>query len=256
MVRTDFARLATALLLVLVISGCKTTAPLPVTSEPDTPPASAPVIGTEGVATYEQIQAAVKKLKKDATAQEMADTLTAISAVRVPDADMNRVSQLEVGLLTHLRDRVKSEVSALHQRALKSPSYADGYSLAREAASVLALYPLSDAPEVVKEAEGLSMSQNEVLRRLELIRRQRYNHWAAWQAEQALKQLRENGKDGRDQAIALLRVIEPSLLESSVASLYSYTVTEIMDEFKKDEKATVAKRLTDPSVSRRNLEDF
>jgi len=244
MVRTNFAKLTVALLIVSTLSGCKNT------------PASPPAIGTEGVSTYEQIQLAVKKLNKDPTAQEIADTLTAISAVKVPDADRSRVSQLEVGLLTHLRDKVKSDVSALHQRALKSPSYADGYTSAREAASVLALYPLSDTPEVVSEAEGLSMSQNEVLRRLELIRRQRYNHWAAGQAEQALKELRENGKDGAEQAITYLCIVEPSLLESSVASLYSYTVTEIMDEFKKDKKASVAKRLTDPSVTRRNLEGF
>lgn len=256
MIRTLFTKLTTVLLMVSVLSGCKTTAPQPIIPEPANTPASTPVIGTEGVATYEQIEAAVKRLNKDATAQEIADTLTAISAVGVPGVDRSRVAQLEIKLLSRLRVKVKSEVMALHQTALKSSSYSNGYTKAREAASILALYPLSEDMKTLKDAEDLSMRQNQVLNRLELIRRQRYNHWAAGQAEQALRQLRENGKDGTEKAIEYLREIEPGLLESSVASIYSYTVTELMDKFKMDKKAGVAKKLTDPSVTRRNLEWF
>lgn len=256
MTRTNLAKLMTVLLMVSVLSGCKTTAPLTVIPEPANTPADAPVIGAKGVATYEQINAAVKKLKKNAKAQEIADILTAISAVRVPNTDTSRVAQLEIALLSQLRGKVKSEVLDLHQAALNSSSYTNGYSKVREAASILALYPLSEDSTTLKEAEDLSMRQNQVLNRLELIRRQRYNYWAAEQAEQALKELRENGKDSKEQAVKYLREIEPNLLESSVASLYSYTVTEIMDKFKKDEKTTVTKKLTDPSITRRNLEDF
>ena len=256
MIRTLFTKLTAVLLMVLVLSGCKTTAPQPITPKSAAPPASTQIIVTEGAATYEQIEAAVKGLSKGASAQEIADMLTDIGSMKVPDADRSRVAQLEIKLLSRLRVKVKSEVMALHQTALKSSSYSNGYTKAREAASILALYPLSEDMETLKDAEYLSMRQNQVLNRLELIRRQRYNHWAAGQAEQALRQLRENGKDGTEKAIEYLREIEPGLLESSVSSIYSYTVTEIMDKFKKDEKAGVAKKLTDPSVPRRNLEGF
>lgn len=258
MTTANSARLMVMLVLVSCLFGCKNTTspPSPVAPEPIKDATIAPTTGTGGIATYEEIQATVRKLKRDATAQAIADMLTAISAVRVSAADRSRVYKLEEELLRRLRGKVKSEVLALHGQALRSSSYAAGYTTARKAGSVLALYPLSDAPDTIKEAEDLSMRQKDVLRSLELIRRQRYNHWAAGQAEQALKQLRENGKDGRQQAIAYLCVVEPALLESSVAALYSYTVAEILDEFKKHEKASVAKELTDPSVTRRNLEDF
>ena len=206
--------------------------------------------------TYSQVAETVASLNKNATAQEIADVLTNIEAVNIPDQDRPKVAEIEVNLLARLRAKVKSEASDLHNRALKASSYRDGYALARNAGVVIALYPLSDATSMIKEAEDLSFRQNEVMHRLELIRRQRYNHWAAKQAEKALKVIREKGKDSIGAAIAHLRTIEPSLLESSVASLYSYAASEIMDKLKKDAKATVAKELTNTSATRRSLEDF
>ena len=206
--------------------------------------------------TYNQIAETVANLNKNAAAQEIADVLTNIEAVNIPDQDRPQVAEVVVSLLARLRAKVKSEVSDLHNRALKASSFRVGYVLARNAGVALALYPLSDAAATIKEAEELSFRQNEVMRRLELIRRQRYNHWAAKQAEKALKELREKRKDSNSTAIAHLRIIEPSLLESSVASLYSYAVSEIMDKLKKDAKATAATELTNTSATRRSLEDF
>lgn len=256
MVRTHIATLTTVLLMVSVLSGCRTTELQSVSFDPDKTPVSTSIIGKEDVVTYEEISAAVQKLKNNATAQEIANTLTTISAVRVREVDKDKVTQLEIQLLSRLRFKVKSEVQDLHQTALTSSSYSEGYTKAREAAAIVALYPLSDDSTTLKEADDLSMRQNQVLHRLELIRRQRYNYWSAGQADEALKQLRENGKKGTEKAIEYLSQIEPSLLESSVASIYSYVVNELMDKCKKDEMAEVAKKLTDPSVNRRDLEGF
>ncbi len=206
--------------------------------------------------TYSQIVESVKALDDKATVQQIADMLTYLEAVYIAEQDRPKVENIETNLIGRLRAKIKREISILHNRALKASSYRGGYAIARDAGAVLALYPLSDAPAVINEAEELSFKQNEVMRRLELIRKQRYNHWAAGQAEEALKKLREKGKDGTEAGIAYLCVIEPSLLESSVASLYSYCVNEIMDKYKKDERANVTKKLTNPSTVRRSLEDF
>lgn len=214
----------------------------------------------EKPSAYDEVMVIVSGLEDDASAQEIANVLIKIEVIgsspQISDQDLRKIGEIEGNLLSLLRTRVKIEVSALRERALKSSTYREGYELARDAEAVLMLYPLSDSPSTIKEAEELSFRQKEVLRRLEQIRLQRYNYWAAKQAEKALKDLREKKKGGAESAIAHLRGIDPSLLESSVASLYSYSVGEIVDKFDKNEKATVAKELTNPSVTRRSLEDF
>ena len=193
------------------------------------------------------------KLASDAKAKEIADALAALEANQVTESDRGKANDLEARLLLRLRDQVKKEVLALHQGALKSPSYKEGYALAREAGAVIALYPLADDPATVSEADELSLRQNEVIRRLELIRRQRYNFWAAQQLEKSLAELREKELDS---AQATLGTIDPSLLETAVSSLYSYAVNEIMDKLGKEAKASLAKTLTKSSTVRRGLEDF
>lgn len=245
-----------AILLAITLYGCRTTTVNPHLEDQKSVAPDITPLGPGKMVPYKQITNAVAKLKVNATAQDIADLLTAVEVVQVADKDRQKVLDIEGTLISQLRIKVKNEATLLHEKALKSASYREGYELVRHSGAVIALYPLSDAPEIIKEAEALSFRQNEVTRRLELIRRQRYNFWAAEQAEKALRELRENGKEGTRNAIANLRAIEPSLLESSVASLYSYAVTEIMDKFKKDEKAVVAKDLTNPSFTRRSLEDF
>jgi len=214
----------------------------------------------EKPSAYDEVMIIVSGLKDDASAQEIANILIKIevigSSAQISDQDLRKIGEIEGNLLSLLRTKVKIEVSSLRERALKSSSYREGYELARNAEAVLMLYPLSDLPSTIKEVEGLSLQQKELLRRLEQIRLQRYNYWAAKQAEWALKDLREKKKGGAGSALVHLRVIDPKLLETSVAALYSYCVTEIMENFDNDEKATVAKELTNPSVNRRSLEDF
>lgn len=214
----------------------------------------------EKPSAYDEVMIIVSGLKVDASAQEIANILIKIevigSSTQISEQDLRKIGEIEGNLLSLLRTRVKIEVSALRERSLKSSTYREGYELARDAESVLMLYPLSDLPSTIKEAEELSFRQKEILPYLEQIRIQRYNYWAAKQAEKALKDLREGKKGGASSALLHLRVIDPKLLESSVASLYSYCVTEIMDKFDKNEKATVAKELTNPSVTRRSLVEF
>lgn len=209
---------------------------------------------------YDEAMIIVSGLKDDSSAQDIANALIKIevigSSAQISEQELLNIAEIEGNLLSLLRPKVKMEVFALHKRALNSSTYREGYELARVAESVVMLYPLSDSLPTIKEAEELSLKQKEVLRRLEQIRLQRYNHWAAKQAEKALRDLREKKKDGAESAFVHLRVIEPNLLESSVSALYSYCVTELMKKFDNDEKATVAKQLTNPSVTRRSLEDF
>ena len=187
----------------------------------------------------------------DAKATQIADALTALE--NVPANDREKVDRFQMELLARLRTQVKVEVQGLHQRALIARMYREGFSLVRQAGEIIALYPISNDSAVVAEAEDLSIRQKEVGRRVEMLRRQRYNRWAAEQLEKSLDALRS-----KDVATAqiLLGSIDASLLEIAVSSLYSYTVTEIADKLDKDKKAQLAKALTDSSIVRRGMEDF
>jgi hypothetical protein len=193
------------------------------------------------------------QLPSDAKAREIAGFVAALEAVQVEDGQQGKVDALESGLLLRLREQVRREVKTLHEGALKAPSYREGYALAREAGAVIALYPLADDETTVSETDELSLRQKEVIRRLELIRRQRYNYWAAQQLEKSLAKLREKETEI---AKEIFGTIDPSLLEISVSSLYSYVVNEIMEKLNKDAKASLAKALTKASTIRRGLEDF
>jgi len=198
-----------------------------------------------------------EKLGDDSTAKDIANVLAIARDIQPPRKDRNSFRGIEVKLIGQLRQKVKAEVSELHEKALKSSSYREGYRLSRNSGVVLALYPMSEDPSVMEEAEELSLRQTELIRRLELIRRQRYNYWAAQQLEKALNVLRQyQNKEGMEFAVKYLRVIEPKFLEPAVSSVYSYTTNEMMKEFKGADKAKIAKMLTDTSTFRRGLEGF
>lgn len=208
--------------------------------------------------SYEQVTNLVASLPTKTTAQDIADVLIQLDGWSFPDQELEQIEKIEIDLAARLRDKVKTEVTALHKLALESANYSTGYERLREAGTTLTLFPLTDDPGILKEAEILSANQTSIARRLELIRRQRYNHWAAGQVEVALKILRIGAKNQytTDAAVQTLCTIDPPLLEPAVASIYSYAIEEITDNLKGEKKATIAKQLTETTTYRKTLEDF
>lgn len=199
------------------------------------------------------IQEMIAQLPDDAAVEVIAVTLSDVSAVNVKEKDEAVREELETSLAHKLREKIKRDVKSLHKNALMADTYIKGQAKLREAGQVIGFYPLSEDTEILKEAEVLSLMQTDMIRRLDSLRRQRYNHWAATQLEDTLRDLRESGTDA---AIKLFAVIEPSLLESSVASLYVYATDEITKKLPSNEKSTLAKKATSAQVDRRGLENF
>lgn len=189
-------------------------------------------------------------------ANTLAAALLKISALDVGVKDRPAVAKIEDQVAAALRKRVEAEASELHKLALLSKNYSSGIASAREAAEIIAMYPLSEDRSAIKQAEQLAENQQNVIRRLELIRRQRYNHWAALQVDKALKSLREGGKSGVSDAVRLLKPIEPQYLEISVSALYAYVIQELMEKCDTDKKGDVAVALTDPATPRKGMEEF
>lgn len=208
------------------------------------------------VMTFEQLQKAAQQLDQSGKARDYADLLVQIENTAFYQGDRHEVDKLQASLVVRLRELVESEAHTLHKLALNAPNYGEGYSYFRDASAIIALYPMADEKDVMLQAEELSEKHRKVEAGLLTHRRQRYNFWAASQIQNALKVLRNGAKGGAKTTIEYLTVIEPSQLEPSVSAIYSYTVQQLMDELKMDEKAEVAKKLSNPDNLRRTLEDF
>lgn len=233
------------LLVAALLGGCAT-AP----QQPSTAPATP-------ITSLSRLQEQVAKLPPDTSAQVYAELLGRIDDAAVASGDRTKALSIEKGLLERMRKQVSQELAIHHSRALSAKDYPSALDEYKAATTVLALYPMSDEKTVVAEATSLSRRHEDVRFRIELIRRQRYNYWAATELQQALQNLRDGGKGARDKAVSRIRTIEPTLLEASASSLYSYAVQQIMDETKKPEdKAEIVKQLTLPGDSRRTLEGF
>jgi hypothetical protein len=229
------------------LTGCATTqqpnAPLP-----------KPITSLSSLSGLQQEAA---RLPADATVQAYVELLGRVDDAAVASGDRNKAISIEKGLLERMRKRVGQELAVHHSRALSASDYSSALAEFKAATTVLALYPMSDEKAVLEEATSLSRRHEDVRFRIELIRRQRYNYWAATELQKALQELREGGKGARDKAVNRIRTIEPTLLEESASSLYRYAVQQIMDDTKKPEdKAEIVKQLTLPGDTRRTLEGF
>jgi len=217
---------------------------------------SAMAPGNSRTVTLEQFQEAADKLNQNSSAWDYADILMQIENATFGENELQKVNDLQSRLTARLRELVKSEVETQHRLALNAPNYDEGYSHFRDASATLAIYPMSNEKDVIKQAEELSKTHKKVETSLLTLRRLRYHHWAASQAQKALWVLRNGDKNKVEASLNYLKIIDPSQLDPSVSPLYSYAVEQLMNEFKHDQKAEVGKQLNDPDTHRRTMEEF
>jgi hypothetical protein len=156
-------------------------------------------------------------------------------------------------------------VTALQKKALEATSGAGGAKKHAEAAAVLALYPMSEDKTVVEEAKKLSGQQAELAIRLEVLRRQRYNRWAVEKIAEAIDGYNENrgwwspmeeSQFLTDSLVESLGEVDPGLLEPVVLERYNYVINLTKSAISEEDTVYLAKRMTNPSIKRKTLEDF
>ncbi len=216
-------------------------------------------------ATVADAEAEIRKLGDKPAAERLAGTLTAIDEWLIRPGEEDQFKKVRLGHLDRLRKLVKEEVEKHQEAALKAASGGEGAKEHAEAGAILVLYPMSDVPNVVEEAKSLAGRQSELVGRLEAIRRQRYNRWAAGQVEAALDYFNANVSHYNpfnDNAVLIgslvnnLGNVDPVMLEPSVLELYNYVIERTKGSISEKNKVELAKRLTDPAVRRKALGDF
>ena len=113
-------------------------------------------------------------------------------------------------------------------------------------------------------AKRLSTSQVELAGRIEMVRRQRYNRWAAERIEEAIDYYNGNVKTNPlannpqliDPLVEKLGEIDPSIIEPVVLELYNYVLDRAKSSLSEGNKIELAKRLTDPAIKRKMLGEF
>lgn len=235
----------------------KISAHVEATEEPSTP--------AEEIRTLKAAKDAIGKHGKTPTATELAGALAMIDAWSFSPEEQKQSNDYKLKLASQLRSKVKAEVISLQQAALDASTARDGAKKHIEAGAVLALYPMSDDKAVVEEAKKLADQQGELAMRLEVLRRQRYNHWAAKRIEAAIDGYNKNKSYSSpkqenpklmDSLVEALGEVDPAILEPVVLQLYNYVVDLTKASISETDKVDLAKRMSDPSIKRRILGDF
>lgn len=196
-----------------------------------------------------------------------------------PDEEEKALKRIDAEVVK-LRDRIETSVRMLSDEAIRAK---DGTSASKKMAEINALLLLYPAPGNAAQRAKLEKLSAEILntsRRVEDIRRLRYNQWAIAQIEKGLKTYREHVEVRRttdlrkmgEQLKKIVQVdenslirssvktmgqIDPSFLEPAALDLYGYVFGLIRDEMGDDTKRiALARGFADPSITRRTPASF
>ncbi len=215
--------------------------------------------------SWKEAADAFAKLGKNPSAEMMAGALVQIDSWMIRVEDEASVKNLKTYISKRLRKRIKTEVQALQAGALKATTTREGMVMHAEAGRIVALYPMTNEAGIIAQAKLLMQSQVDIAGRLQLIRRQRYNLWAAQQIEKAIKGFNEQSsflspKEENPKIIASLLEhlgpIDPSVLEPVVMDMYHYVLDLTKKNISEADKISLMKKLADPANQRKTPGDF
>lgn len=205
---------------------------------------------------YDDIKNDLDKFSKNPSPRLAADILIKIDNSYIDTKDKDDIETIKTILINTLRELIIKEVHLKHQQALNSKDFYEGQSYLKQSMEIVALFPISDQPEIMEQAEKLMISQKNIENRLLLLRKQRYNYWAATQLQNAIIELRSKNENKLENTVDIISYIEPSFLEPAVHEIYTYVLKQISDEVKEDKKPIIVKKIVNPDKIRKSLEDF
>ena len=206
--------------------------------------------------------ALIGALAKVRTADQLATIINELDGWLVKPEDERKIQNRMAILIPGLRKVVALEVRALQSASLIVLPSAVGAMKLDEAGRILALFPMSDDPGVIKEAKQLTDRQMDAAARLDALRRQRYNKWAIVRIEQAIDYYNANvskwdptddNTGMLDPLVGYLGSVDPMFLEPASLELYNYIIEKMKGSLSEKNKLEFAKQLTDPKISRNYL---
>jgi hypothetical protein len=216
-------------------------------------------------ASLTAVESQIKSLGEEPSAARLAEAIAEIDALFPKPEEEAAFQKLKLAQEARLRQIVRAEVQRHQKAARDAPSGEKASEELAEAMRTLVLYPQSDDGEVLREAQQLQALQEGTRAKIQVIRRLRYNRWATEQVEKAINFYNANVSRWNpfgDNTVLIAALVEnlgavdPALLEPAVLELYNHVIERTKDSINEANKLDLAKRLTDPSIRRRGLEDF
>lgn len=218
---------------------------------------------------YKKISAVEKRLQllsASSSAEEMVRIITEVDEWLIAPEEEEQARKLIDAAIEKLRARIAAEVTALAKAAITVPKGKEASVKMSEINKLLALYPLPRTEPQRKSLEDLSSFVLSTSRRVEDIRRLRYNSWSVEQVKNGMElvRLQTSGLKGmRPDKDALLKTctdhvknLDPGFLEPAALNLYAEFLRRCDAEMDDDRKVNLARALVDPSLQRRTLSDF
>ncbi|MES2597433.1 MAG: hypothetical protein V4662_18940 [Verrucomicrobiota bacterium] len=179
-----------------------------------------------------------------------------------PDDEEKVVKDLEKHVAI-LRDKLTAEIQKQLESAILAATGKEASAFISKAGVLFGLLPQPSTEEEKKLVESLSVQVSAAARRVDEIRRLRYNQWVSTQVQWAFTGLHDKKKSfGNDDDdliqsfVTNLGEVETSHLDPAVSGIYQQILTLTTDALAEPNKLELAKKLSAPSTIRKSPLDF
>ena len=190
-----------------------------------------------------------------------------------PEDEKPAKEKIEIAIET-LRTRIEGEITSLSKEALDAPNGKTAGEKLQRINALISLYPAPQSEINRSRLEKLSANILSTTRRVDDIRRLRYNEWAVSQIQTSLdgyrrelaitgiadakKLIKKNRESLLDICISAMSLIDPGFLEPAVMDLYNYTFGLTRDAMGSDDanRVKLAKGFANPATIRKTPRDF
>jgi hypothetical protein len=215
--------------------------------------------------TAAAVQQRLRNVPESATIETLAKTIAEVDGWLVAPGDEEQAQKAIGKAIDDLRKKIKDQVSTLMTAAIKATKSPEAVDKLSQINLLLSLFPVPQTTEQRKDLEQLSVAILTTSRRVEELRRLRYNSWAIEQIRGGLmtfsshtsgvvKTVNPDKSAILNSCVDYLRYIDASLLEPAVMNMYAELLQRCNSALDDDRKVKLASTLVDPSLQRHNLD--
>lgn len=169
-------------------------------------------------------------------------------------AEQQQASSTIKAQIQTLRVWLKTEIDSSLSLALNAEKGGKAATFLQRVNTLLGLYPHPADEAQQAELETITISISNTSRRVDELRRLRYNQWAILRIEEGVRQFHDNKNVGPDAIVAAcvnaLAYIDPTHIEPCVMDLYQYLVQITKEKVGDPYYSRIAKGITNPAVAR------
>ena len=228
-----------------------------------TSPSTDVALDAEEFKTVNDIIKRVNQLSPTASIEEVAPVIAEMDQwIYSPDEEAQAVERLDK-ITDTLRQLIEQRVNTLLGQALAAENGQEATQVMSRVNDVLSLYPVPITSEHKSRLDQLTRQILEAARRVEEIRRLRYNAWAIGEIDKGLSAYHNNkGRIFTDDAALVewchrfLKEIDPAYLEPVTLDLYNYVIGLTANKIGDQYRVRLAEGFADIKTPRRSPADF